>query len=222
MLLLISLVNTKLTSLLSPTPIVCCDRLFVYKLPLLSYQFLFNSDLNFKPSGNLSTIWTAFPSISPLFVITILYSIITVAPLIFLECISAFANCLLSYVYVFVLPSFVCTVILLIYFFNPKSKSLFSINPISTFFKSDSAVSEFVNPAVTVLPSIPIVLVIASEFLNSITPSFWYSVNVYAFVSYKNTTIYCPLLILVNSYSPFEFVWTFLFSLFSLTNVLFL
>ena len=172
LLLLTSLVNIKLTSLFSPTFIVCCDKLFVYKLPLLSYQSLFSSDLNFNPSGNLSVIKTAFPGTSPLFVIIILYSITTVAPSICFLFISTFANCLLSYVYVFVFPSFVCTVILLIYFCISKSNFLFSTNPISIFFKFDSAVNVFVKPAVTFSPSIPIVFVTTSEFLLSITPSF--------------------------------------------------
>jgi len=49
-------------------------------------------DLNCIPSGNLSIICAALPVISPLFATTILYFIITVAPLSFLELISIFAN----------------------------------------------------------------------------------------------------------------------------------
>ena len=87
--------KTIVTSLLSPTPIFSPDKAIVYNFPSFSYQFGFNSEWNSNPSGILSTIIPTFPSSSPLLVTTILYSKITVAPFMYFEFISTFANFLL-------------------------------------------------------------------------------------------------------------------------------
>ena len=94
MLLVTFLVKTKLISLLCPTSKVSFASAVVTSPSVLEYQSVFNSEWNSSPSGKVSIILPTFPASSPLFVATILYSIITVAPSTCFEFISNFANCL--------------------------------------------------------------------------------------------------------------------------------
>ena len=180
------LVNVNVSSIDSPG---CISLVTIFVFDILYCSVLahpeFNSEWNSNFEGISSIISYILPANSPSLVTLILYSIAIVEPTNCFEWISTFANFLLSYVYSFV-PFLFETVIFWIVWFIEKSKSLFSISPMSILVWLDFKLIISVIATFFISPNILTSFSNVSLFSVSKTPTFWYSVIPYSFELYSN------------------------------------